>query len=362
MVKCVRLERKKAEAERKILAARGLLDSDYVPARDGKYVYFALKSGAAGDAGKAGSGRGADSAKLATVEKKLLKRAEHGRPFSEELKGKLTEEERAELITSFDIVGDIATVEIPSALVKKERMIAEAIMKMHHNIKVVAKKTGGTSGEFRIRPVKVIGGENRTATVYRESGCEFELDINKTYFSPRLGTERARIAALVKPGENVLVPFAGVGPFAIVTARKVPDAEVMGIELNPDATEYFRKNIIRNRCINVSVLQGDVAKLLPDRFEGWADRIAMPLPKDASAFLPNAIMSLKDGGTLHYYAFGNMEKPYAAAEKQVKDACRKLGRKATVVFRRVARPYSKTTEQVVLDVKVERRKKAGKKL
>lgn len=348
MVHCVKLERKKAEAERRKLAAQGFLDQSYVPARDEKYVYFALKGNAAG--------------KLKTVEKGLVKRGEFGKPFADALKGKLTDEEMKELVTSFDIVGDIATVEIPPALVKKEKIIAEAIMGMHRNIKVVAKKTGGTAGEFRIRPVKVIAGEKRTATVYRESGCDFELDLNKTYFSPRLGTERARIVALVKEGENVLVPFAGVGPFAIVIAKKVPTAEVIGIELNPDAAEYFRRNVIRNRCINVSVLQGDVAKLLPDRCGEWADRIMMPLPKDASAYLPNAIMSLKDGGMLHYYAFGDVEKPYDAAERQVKGACRKLGRKATVVFRRVVRPYSKTTEQIVLDVKVEREKKAGKKL
>ena len=339
MVRCVKLERKKAEAERRKLAVRGLLDQSYIPARDEKYVYFALKGNAA--------------TKLKTVEKELLKREEHGKPFADELKGKLTEKERAELVTSFDIVGDIATVEIPRALVKKEKMIAWAIMKMHRNIKVVAKKTGGTSGKFRIRPVKVIAGEKRTSTVYRESGCDFELDLNKTYFSPRLGTERARIAALVKPGENVLVPFAGVGPFAIIIAKKVPSSEVIGIEINPDAAEYFRRNIVRNGCMNVSVLQGDVAKLLPDRCEEWADRVAMPLPKDASAYLSNAIMSLKNGGILHYYAFGEVKKPYEAAERQVKSACRKLGRKATVVFRRVARPYSKTTEQIVLDVKVE---------
>ena len=48
-----------------------------------------------------------------------------------------------------------------------------------------------------------------------------------------------------------------------------------------------------------------------------------------------------------------MEAPFAEAEKDVKDAAAKLGRKARVVFRRVVRPYSKDTEQVVVDARIE---------
>ena len=337
MVKCVRVERKKAEEKRRKLAAEEALDFSFVPARDAKFVYFAVK----------GKPKGA---KL--VEKKLQKREEHGKSIREEMRGKLSAKEAGELVSSFDIVGDIAVVEIAPALVKKQKIVADAILRNHHNIRVVAKKTGGTAGEFRIRPVKVIAGEQRTHTIYREGGCEFELDLNKTYFSPRLGTERGRIAALVAENEHVLVPFAGVGPFAIRIGRAVPSATVVGIELNPDAAEYFGKNVLRNRCENVSVVKGDVARVLPGKFAGWADRIAMPLPKDAGEFLANAIPCMKKGGVLHYYSFGDSKNPYEKAEKEVKDAAAKLGRKARILFRRVVRPYSKTTVQVVIDAEI----------
>jgi len=150
----------------------------------------------------------------------------------------------------------------------------------------------------------------------------------------------------------VLVPFAGVGPFAIRIAHTVPSAEVAGIELNPDACDYFEKNIVRNRCANVRAVRGDVAKLLPGKYAGWADRLAMPLPKDGKQFLVNAIPCLKKGGMLHYYSFGSMEAPFAEAEKDVKEAARKAGRKARVIFRRVVRPYSKDIEQVVVDAEI----------
>jgi tRNA (guanine37-N1)-methyltransferase len=337
LVFCVKVERKKAESLRQKLAAGGLLDGSYVPARDGKFVYFAVK-------GKAGG--------MKLVEKKLAKRANYGKPLEEELGGKLNAREMDALVKSFDIVGDIAVVEVPPSLAKKQKLIAAAIMKLHRNVKVVAKKTGGTAGEFRIRPVKVIAGEKRTTTVYREGGCEFGLDLNKAYFSSRLGTERSRIAALVKEGEHVLVPFAGVGPFAIRIGKAVPSAEVAGIELNPEAGRYFALNVALNRCRNVIVLEGDVAKLLPGRYRGWADRAVMPHPTEGARFLANVIPCLKKGGILHYYAFGDSRNPYETAEKQVKEAAGKLGRKAEIVFRRIARPYSKDTVQAVIDARI----------
>jgi tRNA (guanine37-N1)-methyltransferase len=334
---CAKIKRKDAERKRRVLAEKGAIDHSYIPSRDRKFVYFAVKGKPCG---------------VRLVKKRLKRREVFAKPFAEELKGKLTAREREELVTSFDLVGDIAVVEVPPSLVKKEKLIAMAIMKQHHGVKSVAKKTGGTAGEFRIRPVKVIAGERRTSTAYREGGCEFELDLNKTYFSPRLGTERGRLCALVKEGERVLVPFAGVGPFAIRIGKAVPSAQVVGIELNHDACKYFRKNIARNRCANVSLEEGDAEKILRTKFKGWADRLAMPLPKDAKHFLPAAICALKKGGTLHYYSFGKADAPFEEAEKDVLQAASSLGRRAQVIFRRVVRPYSKTTEQVAIDAAV----------
>jgi len=338
-VRCVKAKREEAEKIRQTLVKAFALDNGFVPGRDEKFVYFPLKKGV--------------KTKLKTAQKKLLKREEFGKPLASELEGKLSKKEAEALIGSFDIVGDIAVLEIPDELEGKERLIADAVLRIHHNLKVVAKKMGGTAGEFRIRPVKVIAGDRRTNTIYKEGGCLFELDLNKTYFSPRLGTERGRLVELVKPNENVLVPFAGVGPFAIRIGKSQPSAKVVGIELNPDAAEYFERNIARNRCANVSCVKGDVGKLLPGKYTGWADRAAMPLPKDASGFLMNVVPCLKKGGVLHYYSFGDVEAPFEAAEKQVSDAAGKFGRETRVVFRRVVRPYSKAIVQVVLDAKID---------
>ncbi|MCX6769455.1 MAG: hypothetical protein NT051_02115, partial [Candidatus Micrarchaeota archaeon] len=123
-------------------------------------------------------------------------------------------------------------------------------------------------------------------------------------------------------------------------------------ELNPDACAFFRRNVTRNKCTNVDALEGDVKKLLPGKYSGWADRVAMPLPKDAKEFLANAIPCLRKGGMLHYYSFGEIGAPFEAAEQDVREAAEKLGRRAVVEFTRVVRPYSKTTEQVVIDARI----------
>ena len=338
MPRCAKVKREEAETARILLARAGALDISHIPARGRGFVYFPLVKGVV--------------CAFPTVQKKLDRRNERPKTLREALSGKLTAREMEALVTSFDLMGDIAVVEVPSGLRAKEKLIAKALMSAHHNVKVVAKKAGGTAGEFRIRPVEVIAGEKRTHTLYREGGCEFELDMNKTYFSPRLGTERGRLCELVRENERVLVPFAGVGPFAIRFGKAAAGTEVVGIELNPDACEYFDKNIVRNRCGNVRAVKGDVAELLPGKYRGWADRLAMPLPMDGKEFLANAIPCLKKGGMLHYYSFGSVDAPYAKAEKDVIEAAAKLGRRARIVFHRVVRPYSKDTEQVVVDAEI----------
>ena len=55
------------------------------------------------------------------------------------LAGKLTKKELEKMISSYDIMGSTAIIEIPPELVKKEKMIAETLLAMHKNIKTVLK-------------------------------------------------------------------------------------------------------------------------------------------------------------------------------------------------------------------------------
>ncbi|MDD2655919.1 MAG: class I SAM-dependent methyltransferase family protein [Candidatus ainarchaeum sp.] len=333
MVKAIRVPRKKGEAMRRKLSSLGILDADYFPSHDEKYVYFPVVKGLRGYKSVEVQARGREARK----------------GFKEMLSG-IVGKEAEGIFSSYDIVGDIAVLEIPDNLRAKEKEIAEALLKADQKIKVVLRKEGGMEGEYRVRRFSFLAGENRTETIYVEHGVRMRLDLAKVYFSPRLSHERGRIAENVKAGETVLVMFAGVGPFALVIAKKQKDAKVIGIELNPEAVRYFEENIELNGMEGrVEAVLGDVRKVVPERFAGFADRVLMPLPKSAEDFLGVALLAAKKGGTIHFYTFVNRKDGKGAAERKAIEAGNKAGRKIEIIESREVRPFSPSTVQIVVD-------------
>ncbi|VVB65411.1 tRNA (guanine(37)-N1)-methyltransferase Trm5b [Candidatus Gugararchaeum adminiculabundum] len=335
MVKCIKVKKTECEPLRKKLISQGALDLNYSLKQDGDFILLPVVRAIPGQ-------------KL--VEAKLEKRKLEPHSLSQALAGKLTEKELKQLVTSFDMIGSIAVVEIPVSLLKKEKMIADAIMKVNRRIKTVAKKTSPMQGKFRVRKMKVIGGKKSLETIYRESGCSFKLDVSKVYFSPRLATERERIANQVKKGERVLALFAGVAPFPIVIASKVPNCEIAAIELNPAATKYAKENVKLNKFEKqIQIFTGDVRKIVPQKFKGWADRVLMPLPKSAEQFLDIALMGAKKGATIHFYSFGNVESPFSNARDFISQAALSSGRSVRIVNEHIVRPYAPRVVQVTVD-------------
>lgn len=235
------------------------------------------------------------------------------------LKGKLNSNELKLVPSSFDIVGDIAIFnEIPDELRKKEKLIAEALLKLHKNLKVVCRKTGAYSGKWRTPKMKILAGEKRKETIHVESGVRLKVDPETCYFSGRSVTERLRISRLVKPNESVLVMFSGIGPFCFVIAKHSKAREVYGIEWNPRAHAYALENVKLNKANNVTVLQGDVRKVMP-KLNKKFDRIIMPLPTDADSYLDIAVKYLKLHGIIHLYAFVE-EKNFKGIVKEYKES------------------------------------------
>jgi tRNA (guanine37-N1)-methyltransferase len=152
----------------------------------------------------------------------------------------LSPKEVANIYNSYDIIGDIAIIRTTKQTAKHSRDIARAIMTVHNNIKTVLAQESAVKGEFRLRKLKHIAGEHKTHTVHKESGCLFNVDLEKCYFSPRLFHERRRIAEQVRPGEVVINMFAGVGCFSILIAKKANNTKVYSIDINPAAIEYTR--------------------------------------------------------------------------------------------------------------------------
>jgi tRNA (guanine37-N1)-methyltransferase len=226
-------------------------------------------------------------------------------------------EESVGVYNAFDIIGDIAIIKLPTPSTAKAEIVAEAIMKRHRNVKTVFAQTSAVTGDFRLRSLRHMAGENRTATVHRESSCCFAVDVESCYFSPRLLHERMRIARMVQSDEVVVNMFAGVGCFSIIIAKHSQAAKVFSIDVNPVAVEFMKENIRRNRVYGKVVpLLGDAKAIIETRLQRCADRVLMPLPERAFAYLPSAVSALKtSGGWIHVYAFEHALKTESAAEK-----------------------------------------------
>jgi len=196
-------------------------------------------------------------------------------------------------------VGDIAIVKLRPGVDGKEE-IAKAILAEMRNVRCVYGQEGGIEGDYRLRKLLHIGGEKRTTTVHKENGLRFKLDVETCYFSPRLSTERLRIAGQVAKGERVLNMFAGVGPYSILIAKRT---KVWSCELNDDAFKFHVENNRLNKVERqVEMVEGD-AIALPQRLAGEApfDRILMPHPSQSNLFLSAAVSLLSPGGVIHYY-------------------------------------------------------------
>ncbi|MBU1203837.1 MAG: class I SAM-dependent methyltransferase family protein [Nanoarchaeota archaeon] len=224
---------------------------------------------------------------------------------------------------SFDVVGNIAIFsEFPKELKRKKRkLIGNTLLKLNKNIKTVAIKTGKYSGRYRTPKLKIIAGEKTKETTHTENGVRIKLNVEKCYFSARTGTERLRIAKQIKKGEEVLVMFAGVLPFALIIARHSRAKEIYAVEINAKAYKYGLENIKLNKIKNIKSFKGDVDKILP-RTNKKFDRILMPLPKSSDDYLELALSKLKKGGVIHFYTFVNENEFPDAAVKRIKKFCK----------------------------------------
>lgn len=218
------------------------------------------------------------------------------------LEKRFKENELKDIKGSFDIIGDVAILEIPDSLSHREKDVVDALLEIHPNIRTVYKKEGEREGVYRLRDFKLIHGEEKE-TEHKEHGIRIRLDVRKVYFSPREGTERQRIARQVKANETVMVMFAGAGPYAIAIAKQQPRVKkVYAIEINPDAYKYMVENVRINRLGHKVVpILGDVETEC-EKYFGKCDRVVMPLPKGAYEYLRLAVNCLKKGGGhIHYY-------------------------------------------------------------
>ncbi len=341
---CLGINKKNAESLKKRIIELNIGDQKYMPISNNEKVFFPIKSK---DIPQDLLPHLINREQAETICQKKFKKRKNLK-FKDLLK-QINGLNPDEVIKSYDLLGNLAIIEIKPEHIKFEKQIAQKLIQSHPTIKTVVKKIGATSGVFRIRPVKVLAGVETTIAHYKENNCTFLIDVNKMYFSPRLSFERERLAKKVKPNENVIVLFAGTGPFAIVISKHSKANKIISIELNPDAYSYMLKNIELNKCKNIEPYLMD-ARNTYKKFPNWADRIIMPLPKGAEHFLDSALLCLKDHGYIHLYSFCEEEQINTWLNETIHKKAVEQGFKSKILSKRIVRPFAPGIVQICIDI------------
>jgi len=236
---------------------------------------------------------------------------------------------------TYDLIGDIAILKFDRETSKNEKIkFAEEFLSKEKHIKTVLEKTDRTKGRLRTIKTKFLSGENKKITTHLENSCRFKLNVDETYFSPRLSNERKLLAEEItkkgtKTKNKILVLFAGVAPFPIVIAHFLRTSKKKAIlvsnELNRKASKFAEENVKLNRLQDyIKVVQGDAKKIdilvkknkLPTKY----DFIMMARPNLKETFLKETLKVAKKGTIIYYHGFGTQEKVLEEVNKDLKKA------------------------------------------
>jgi tRNA (guanine37-N1)-methyltransferase len=231
----------------------------------------------------------------------------------------------------YDIVGNIAIVKFARGISAREKKrIALKLMKKHKEVRTVLEKSDRIKGRLRVGKTKFILGERTKEVLYRENGCVFRSNVDNCYFSPRLANDRKEVAGMVKKGENVLVMFGGVAPYAIVIARNSKARKVVSVELGKECCKYALENVKRNKLEKrAEIAQGDVRRVVPKLREKF-DRIVMARPNLKDSFLDVAFKAIRRGGVIHYHGF-YLESEKDKMKRMILEEARRAGKKIKIL-------------------------------
>jgi tRNA (guanine37-N1)-methyltransferase len=256
--------------------------------------------------------------------------------LKERMSGRLPEECLALLSNRIHIIGNVAIIRLSPYLEPYKKEIGQAVLSSGRSIHTVLNKSSNLQGERRVARYEFLAGRGDTVTIHREFGFSYRLDLSRVFFSSRLGYERMRVAEQVRAGEDILLPFAGVGPFAVPLAAR--GARVLAVEKSRQACLYLADNIRRNRVEDlVSIINGDafsMTRFIRSRFS----RAVIPAPYGAEEILDAVLPLVKPGGMMHLYAF-KKEHEIELLEKRYREMglkvllCRRCGNVASGVSR-----------------------------
>ncbi len=266
--------------------------------------------------------------------------------------GILTEAEAEELYGAFDQIGNIIILRVPDSLLPKRKIIGEVLLEKVKTAKSIYCQSSPVEGDYRIRKLELLAGDDKTETEYKEHGCRFKVDVEKAFFSPRLSTERERIAETIKDGETIINMFGGVGMFSIVAAKK-KKCHVYNVDINPDAARLCSENILLNKLKGtVESIEGNAAKVIEEKLHDTGDRILMLLPERSDEFLESAIKAAKKKAVIHYYCHIRAEKKDQVSSLAPQHFLSVVNVKSEILGSKIVRPVGPRFYQAVVDAAI----------
>ncbi|MDK2790071.1 MAG: tRNA (guanine37-N1)-methyltransferase [Methanothermococcus sp.] len=358
LVVCVKVPVENGEKTRKVLLENNILDKSYRIKKEGNYLYIPLNSAglklrkseifessrlrkpsvfeSSWDSGIDDLGLEIVELNEDELEKVERKKSESFKDYL--LKNFEKEIEEGIIAHSYDVVGDIAILQISDEMdLETRKEIGKAALKLIPSVKTVFRRKSEILGDFRVRELEHLAGEYKTLTLYKENGYRLWVDVEKVYFSPRLGWERKRIMDKVNYDDIVVDMFCGVGPYSIACKNA---KKIYSIDINPDAIELLKKNIELNHLENkiVPILE-DVRKV-----DVKGNRVIMNLPKYAHEFVDKALDIVEENGVIHYYTIG---KDFEDAEKLFGSKC-----EFEILEKRIVKSYSPREYVLAIDFKI----------
>lgn len=226
--------------------------------------------------------------------------------------GTIPDENRDPVACRFTLVGDVAVISIPPDLESQKKEIGEAIISEHKNVKTVLNKISKLEGERRVASFEMLAGCG-TVTRHREFGFAYKLDVARVFFNPRLAYERMRVASKTRDGERTIVPFAGVGPFAIPAAFS--GAQVLALEISPEACRWLAENARLNGVEEkIDIVNCNAftfcSSLKKNGSNAEFDRAIVPTPYGRDDILGLISSTVRPGGAIHFYTFKKRHQIY----------------------------------------------------
>jgi tRNA (guanine37-N1)-methyltransferase len=209
------------------------------------------------------------------------------------------EEAKALLPRSFDVIGDIVLIRLPVELEERRFEVGQALLRFVPGSRLVGLDRG-VEGPERLRQVERIAGAGAWQTRHRENRLEFDVDLQRAYFSPRLAGEHARVASEVADGEHVYDLCCGVGPFAVTIARDGRAKSVTAVDANPVAIELLGRTLSRypfgsRVAPRVATVEAFTASAKP------VERVVINLPHEGIKYATLVAPLVAPGGSLQYY-------------------------------------------------------------